>query len=142
MFTPFVRVSYTDRESFFLSNYSKSNPTQIIFIEGSSDGTVPAEIWANDIKYANCTTSYGLTAAQVTDIVNQRITYYIDENSNGIWDWKENQSASGGGLTETDVRNIVNSMIDKDNSDVVDWEEHTIYYVTNSGDDGAWGNYE
>ena len=104
MFTPFVRVSYTDRESFFLSNYSKSNPTQIIFIEGSSDGTVPAEIWANDIKYANCTTSYGLTAA--------------------------------------DVRNIVNSMIDKDNSGVVDWEEHTTYYVTSSGDDGAWGNYE
>ena len=33
-------------------------------------------------------------------------------------------------------------MIDKDNSGVVDWEEHTTYYVTSSGDDGAWGNYE
>ena len=107
MFTPFVRVSYTDRESFVSSNYSKLNPTKIIFIEGSSDGSVPAEIWANNIKYANC-----LTEAQITNIVNQRITYYIDKNENNVMDWEEHTTY------------------------------YTTYYMTSGGDDGAWGNYE
>ena len=65
---------------------------------------------------------------------------YIDENKNNVWDWKENQSTSGG-LTVEQVRDIVTSMIDTDNSGTADWEEHTTYYMTSEGDDGAWGSW-
>lgn len=150
MFTPFVRVSYTDRANFMNSNYSTVNPTKIIFVEGSPDGTVASEIWSNGIKYANYTyynssntpipSAPSYTREEIESIVNDRITYYIDENKNTVWDWKEIQPT--GGLTETQVRNIVKSMIDADNSGTPDWEEHTTYYMTSDGDGGAWGDWK
>lgn len=173
MFKPFVKVSYNKRADFMQNASAAIYNNSIIFLDGSADGTVPSEIWVGNSKYANYTTASntgnsGLTQAEVIDIVNNRITYYIDNNNNGIYDWNELNIKPGltesevrkivnsmidedndgeadwkniqstSGLTEADVRRIVNSMIDSDNSGIVDWEEHTTYYMTSSGDNGAW----
>ena len=75
--------------------------------------------------------------AKNTTTVSDKLTLL---NKNNIWDWKEMQST--GGLTEVQVRNIVKSMIDADDSGTPDWEDHTTYYMTTDGDGGAWGDWK
>lgn len=97
--SPFVNVSYTERDN-FINNLSSSDlyKYKIAFVEGNGDD-IPHSIWTHGKSFANVNTNSNsntnnqISQQTINNIKESIISYiksnYLDTNSNNIPDWEE-----------------------------------------------------
>lgn len=120
----FTRVPFVERDNFI--NYLAKTPSyrnKIAFIEGKGD--IPAEIWTNGKKYADCVTDNSVTNAVVNLLFSNP---YIMINALNQTEYHI--------YTEDEIKNIAKTCFDTNNNGIPDWEDSITETHNN-----LWGEY-